>query len=225
MSLDWKHLLKCVREPVNGLTHYFAALAALVGLVVLLVISRDDPLKQRSLLIYGSSLVLMFLASASYHLLCTRTSVTQFLRKLDHTAIYVLIAGTYTPLAFNRFSGIYRWGLLDAVWGIALVGVIVKMIIIKGPRWLSPVIYVIMGWLCIFAIREMLRVLPPGAMFWLAAGGVLFTLGAVVYATKIFNLKPGIFGFHEVWHIFVILGCLCHYILIVVYVAPFPRII
>jgi hemolysin III len=225
MTWNWKSLLKCIREPVSGLTHYFAALAALAGLVVLLVISRDDPLKQRSLLIYGSSLVLMFLASASYHMLCTKSSATQFLRKLDHAAIYVLIAGTYTPLAFNRFSGIYRWGLLDAIWVIALVGIITKMVIIKGPRWLSPVIYVIMGWLCLFAIQEILRVLPPGALFWLVMGGVLFTLGAVVYATKIFNLKPGIFGFHEVWHIFVILGCVCHYILIAVYVAPFPRII
>lgn len=218
-------MLKFIREPVNGLTHYFAALAALAGLVVLLVISRDDPLKQRSLLIYGSSLVLMFLASASYHMLSTKTSVTQFLRKLDHTAIYLLIAGTYTPLAFNRFSGIYRWGMLDAIWAIALAGVITKMVMIKGPRWLSPVIYVIMGWLCLFARQEILRVLPPGALFWLVMGGVLFTLGAVVYATKIFNLKPGVFGFHEMWHIFVILGCICHYILIAVYVAPFPRII
>jgi hemolysin III len=217
-------MFKNMREPVSGLTHYIAALVALVGLAALVIISRDDPLKQRSLLIYGASLVLMFLASATYHLVRTRTKVTQFLRKLDHTAIYVLIAGTYTPLAFNRFSGIYRWGLLDAIWAIALAGVITKMIIIKGPRWLSAVTYVIMGWLALFAIKEMLRVLPAAALFWLVLGGVMFTLGAVIYATKAFNWKPGVFGFHEVWHIFVILGCVCHFILIAFYVAPIPRI-
>jgi hemolysin III len=218
-------MLKQIREPVSGLTHYIAALVAVVGLIVLLVISRDDLPKQRSLLIYGSSLVLMFLASASYHMVKTKTSVTLFLRKLDHTAIYLLIAGTYTPLAFNRFTGIYRWGLLDAVWALALAGIITKMIIIKGPRWLSAVTYVLMGWLCLFAINEIVRVLPVAALFWLVMGGVLYTLGAVVYATKAFNFKPGVFGFHEVWHIFVILGCVCHYIVIAVYVAGIPRVI
>jgi hemolysin III len=218
-------MLKQMREPVNGLTHYIAALVALGGMVALLFMSHDDLPKQISLLIYGSSLVLMLLASASYHTISSGTKVTQFLRKLDHTAIFFLIAGTYTPLAFNRFSGIYRWGLLIAVWSIALVGTIVKMIIIKGPRWLTAGIYVLMGWLAVFAVKEIVRVLPAGALFWLVAGGLVYTVGAVIYATKALNFKPGVFGFHEVWHIFVILGCVCHYIVIAVYVAGIARVV
>lgn len=214
-----------MREPVNGLTHYISALFALVGLIVLLMITRDDALKQGSMLIYGTSLVLMFLSSASYHLVLGQVSVTKFLRKLDHVAIYLLIAGTYTALVFNRFSGIYRSGLLIAVWSIAFVGILIKFIILKGPRWLSAAPYLVMGWLGVSAIGEMWRLLPVGALVWLLVGGLFFSIGAVIYATGRISLIPGVIAAHEIWHIFVILGCLSHYIMILVYVAPVPRVI
>lgn len=208
------------REPINGLTHLFAALAALVGLVVLLVVSWGEPGKLISLLVYGVSLVLLFSASASYHLVKGLPKVVEGLRKFDHCAIYLLIAGTYTPICFNMFDGFWKWGLLGIVWSLALVGIGVKLFFIKAPRWLTAGVYLVMGWLCILAINEMLAVLPAGALIWLLAGGLFFTFGAVVYITKIMNFAPGVFGFHEVWHIFVILGALAHFIAIAVYIAP-----
>ena len=209
-----------MREPVNGLTHLFAAIVALIGLVILIILGWGDPGRVLSLAVYGVSLVLLFSASASYHLINASPQAAQRLRKFDHSAIYLLIAGTYTPICFNMFDGFWKWGLLGIVWALALVGIGVKLFIIKAPRWLTAGVYVLMGWLGMFAIREMLAFLPVGALAWLLAGGIVFTLGAVVYVTKIPNFVPGKFGFHEVWHIFVILGALAHFIMIAVYVVP-----
>jgi hemolysin III len=217
-------MIKSMRDPVSSLTHLFAALAAAVGSAVLLVVGRGDLSKQISLLIYGLSLITMFSASGTYHLVKGRPGTIQALRKFDHSAIYFLIAGTYTPFCLNQFTGFWRYGLLAIVWTFAIVGVIVKLFVIHGPRWINASIYLIMGWLAVLPIGELLRVLPIGAMVWMAAGGLFFTLGAVIYITKKMDFFPGIFGFHEVWHIFVILGCLCHFVDILVYVAPLPRL-
>lgn len=212
------------REPVNGLMHYFAAVAAVVGLVVLVILSQDDFFKQMSLVVYGVTLILLLLASSAYHLIVARPERIQFLRKLDHTAIYFLIAGTYTPICFNMLDGFWRWGLLAIIWAMALAGTGLKIAFIKAPRLLTAAIYIVMGWLGIAAGGELLRAFPAGALAWLLAGGICFTVGAVVYVTKIMNFKPGVFGFHEVWHIFVVAGCLCHYMLILLYVAPYSRV-
>ncbi len=209
-----------LREPVNGLTHFFAAIAALFGLVVLLSLAWGDTGRLVSLAIYGFSLVAMFSSSAAYHMVKARPAVIVLLRKLDHTAIYLLIAGSYTPLCWNMFSGFWKWGLLGIIWGLALIGIGVKIFIINAPRWLTAGVYILMGWLAIVGIGEILSNLPTGAIAWLLAGGVFYTLGAVVYITKKLDFIPGKFGFHEVWHIFVILGALSHYILMVVYIAP-----
>lgn len=213
-------MLSKLREPVNGLTHFFAALVALIGLIVLLVVGWNGAGKIISLTIYGVSLVLLFSASATYHMVSARPKVIEVLRKFDHAAIFLLIAGTYTPICFNMFSGFWKWGILGIVWAFALVGIGVKIFFMKGPRWLSAVIYLVMGWLCIIAIQQMLTQLPAGALIWLLVGGIAFTLGAIVYATKAFNFFPGKFGSHEVWHIFVIVGALAQFIAIAFYVAP-----
>jgi hemolysin III len=214
------HMIKKFRDPVSGFTHLIAAIVAAIGLVFLLYIGRNNTVKLISLLIYGISLILMFSASAAYHLTKASQKVLLILRKLDHSAIYLLIAGTYTPICLYFFSGFYRWGILAIVWGIAVVGVAVKMFVINVPRWVNAGIYLIMGWQCIIAIKPMLTTMPTGALIWLAAGGLFFTLGAIIYMTKIFDFYPGVFGFHEVWHIFVILGCLSHFILVLAYIAP-----
>jgi hemolysin III len=216
-------MFKSLREPVSGLTHFIAALAAIVGLVVLLVIGGDDVLKQRSLLVYGTSLVLMLAASASYHLILGSPARIGFLRKIDHASIYILIAGTYTPVFFNQFAGFWKWGMLALIWSLALVGSITKIFMMDAPRWLTAGVYLVMGWLSLLAVGEILRVLPAGALIWLLLGGASFTLGAVVYATKAMDFVPGVFGFHEVWHIFVVVGALCHYVAILIYIAPVPR--
>jgi len=213
-------MLAKFREPVNGLTHLIAAGAALIGLVVLLIIGWGQPGKMISLTIYGLSLTLLFLASGIYHSVKAKPSAMLKLRKFDHSAIYLLIAGTYTPICFNMFDGFWKWGMLGIVWGLALAGIGVKIFFIKAPRWVTAGVYLIMGWLCILGIQEILRALPVGAIIWLAAGGIIFTLGALVYITKTMDFIPGVFGFHEVWHIFVILGALAHFIMIAAYIAP-----
>lgn len=217
-------MFKNMREPVSGLTHFFAAIAAAFGLMALLIIGQGDTGKQLTLLIYGISLVLMFSVSAAYHLIEGKPEFIQVMRKFDHSAIYVLIAGTYTPICFNQFTGFLRWGMLAIIWGLAVAGVTGKIIVINSPRWLTAGTYLIMGWLSLLALREMILVLPLGALIWLFLGGIFFTVGAVIYITKIMNFIPEVFGYHEIWHIFVILGCLCHFVAILTYVAPFSRV-
>jgi len=208
------------REPVNGLTHLTGAALAVVGLVILLVISQGDLLKQGSLLVYGLSLVILLSASAAYHLVKASPKTIQWLRKLDHSAIFLLIAGTYTPVCLNLLKGFWQWGMLGIIWSIALAGVLMKVFWISAPRGLSAAIYLLMGWLGVIGGKEILGSLPGGALTWLVAGGIAFTIGAVVYATRIFDFAPGVFGFHEVWHIFVLVGCTCHFLLMLLYIAP-----
>jgi hemolysin III len=213
-------MLDKLRDPVSGLMHLATAIVAAFGLVVLVWVGRDSAAKVLSLLVYGLSLILMFSSSAAYHLVKSKPEVIQWLRKLDHSAIYLLIAGTYTPICLHFFDGFWRWGVLGIIWLMALVGVTVKLFVIKAPRWITAGVYLLMGWLSLMAIQEMLIAIPAGALVWLFVGGVLFTVGALVYITKLLDFYPGVFGFHEVWHIFVILGCLSHFIVIAFFVAP-----
>ena len=205
-------MLKKLREPVNSLTHWAGAILALIGLIALLIVGWSTPAKIISLMIYGLSLIAMFSASATYHMVRAKDKVLLILRKLDHSAIYLLIAGTYTPFCINAFDGFWKWGMLSIIWTLAVVGIIIKVFYIKAPRWLNAGIYVVMGWLCVGASGQMLSTLPTWVFGWLLAGGVIYTLGAVVYSTKLFNFKPGVFGFHEVWHIFVMLAAAAHYV-------------
>jgi len=201
------------------LMHLGAAIAAAIGAAVMVFVGRDDVSKLISLSVYGSSLVLMFSASAAYHLVNAKTQVQKFLRKLDHSSIYLLIAGTYTPLCLHFFDGFWRWGLLAIIWGMALIGIAVKLFVINAPRWVTAGIYLLMGWLSMSAINEMLTAMPLAALVLLLAGGIWFSIGAIVYIAKRPNFFPGVFGFHELWHVFVILGCLSHFIAIAAFVA------
>lgn len=209
-----------LREPVNGLSHLVAAAAAAAGLAVLLYLGRGNAPKQLSLLVYAVSLVLMFSASATYHLVSGGPRMTLWLRKLDHSAIYLLIAGTYTPICLQFLTGWWQWGVITVVWSMALIGIIVKMFVIRAPRWITAAVYLLMGWLSLFAIPELLRSMPVDALVGIGVGGILFTVGAVVYVAKKPNWIPGVLGFHELWHVFVILGCLSHFIVIATFVAP-----
>jgi hemolysin III len=213
-------MMKRLREPINGLTHFFAAIVAAVGLMALIVIAWKSVIKEVSLTVYGVSLILLFAASAIYHMVKAKPKIIENLRKLDHSAIYLLIAGTYTPICMIMFDGFWKWGLLIIIWSLAMIGIIVKIFVIQAPRWLTAGVYIAMGWLCITAISEMLKVLPVGALVWLLIGGVIYTIGAIIYITKKLDFFPGKFGFHEVWHIFVILAALAHFIAIAVYIAP-----
>ncbi len=212
-------IFRRLRDPVSGLMHLGAAVAAAFGLVFLLAINREGTRIGIALTIYGASLVSVFACSAAYHLIKAHPRVIQRLRILDHTAIYLLIAGTYTPICLQFFSGFWGTGFLGIIWLLALAGIISKIFIVDAPRWLTAGIYLLMGWLSIFAIGEMLRAMPAGALLWIVIGGFFFTLGAVGYITKKPDFFPGVFGFHEVWHIMVILGALSHFIAVAAYVA------
>jgi len=213
-------ILHRLREPFNGLSHLAAAVLALPGTAWLAYLSRDNGMRLASLLVYGISLLLMLSASAAYHLIYARPRVARVLRTLDHTAIYLLIAGTYTPICLRFFSGFWQWGLLAIIWTLALAGIGIKLFILSAPRWVTAGVYLAMGWLAIAGVREMVLHVPAGALAWLLAGGLWFTVGAVVYITKRPDFVPGVFGFHEIWHVFVVLGCLSHFIVMLAYVAP-----
>ena len=205
-------MLKNLREPVNSLTHWAGAVLSLAGMIVLLIVGWGTPAKVASLIIYGTSLIFLFSASATYHMVQVKVKVLVTFRKIDHAAIYFLIAGTYTPFCVNAFTGFWKWGMLIIIWSLAIIGIGVKVIFIRAPRWLNTVIYLLMGWLCVGASGQLLAALPVWVLTWLIIGGGLYTLGAIVYITKIFNFIPGVFGFHEVWHIFVLLAAAAHYI-------------
>jgi hemolysin III len=205
-------MLNKFREPVNSLTHWAGALLALAGLIALLVVGWDTPAKVISLTVYGLSLIAMFSASATYHMVRVRERALEVFRKIDHSAIYLLIAGTYTPFCVNAFEGFWKWGMLAIIWSLALIGIVVKVFYIRAPRWLNAGIYLLMGWLAVSAAGQMLAALPAWVFGWLIAGGVIYTLGAVVYITRIFNFRPGVFGFHEMWHIFVMLAAAAHFV-------------
>lgn len=212
-------MLSKMREPVNGLTHLAGAVFGFFAMIAMLTIAWGDATKIVSVLIYSLGLMAMFLASGIYHTAKVQPAVLQTLRKIDHSAIFLLIAGTYTPFCLLAFTGFWHWGLLILIWAIAVLGIVVKVFYIKSPRWLHTAIYVAMGWICVMAAPQMPSVLPIAAMVWLFVGGVIYTLGAVVYATKILDFVPGKFGFHEVWHIFVLLGALAHFIAVLALLA------
>jgi hemolysin III len=201
-----------LREPFNGLSHLGGAIAAFFGLIFLLGISGNGPARILSVLVYGLSLIGMFSASAVYHLADVKPRALAILRKIDHSAIYLLIAGTYTPFCINAFSGFFRWGMLAIIWTIALAGVLVKVFYVGAPRWLNALVYVIMGWLCVLAAGQIRLAISPFTLICLVIGGVIYTLGALIYATRRFDFVPGKFGFHEVWHIFVLLGAAAHFV-------------
>lgn len=205
-------MFRKLREPVNSLTHWAGAALALAGLIALLVVGWTTPAKVISLVIYGISLIAMFSASATYHMVTVKERALEIFRKVDHSAIYLLIAGTYTPFCVNAFQGFWKWGMLIIIWSLALIGITVKVFYVRAPRWLNAGIYLVMGWLCIGAAGQMLAALPVWVLGWLVAGGIIYSLGAIVYMTKIFNFVPGIFGFHEIWHLFVLAAATAHFV-------------
>ena len=213
-------LQRLFKDPISGLSHLASALAACAGLAALLWLSPPTGWARPAVALYGVSLILLFAASATYHLVKTTPRRELWLRKLDHTAIFLLIAGSYTPVCVIVFDGAWRWGLLGAVWALALIGISLKLLYMQMPRWLSVGIYLLMGWLGVSGAAQLLNVLPPAALIWLLLGGLLYTAGAVVYATRRFNPWPGVFGFHEIWHLFVSAASTAHFIFILRYVLP-----
>jgi hemolysin III len=213
-----------LRDPVSGLTHLVFAVVAVIGATVLITLAAVGHKWWHfaAFIVYGVSLGLLYLASSLYHLLPVSESSRRVLRQLDHIAILLLIAGTYTPVCLVPLRGPLGWSLFGAVWGLALVGMFVTIFAIKGPRWLGVGLYLALGWLVIVAVWPLFQRLSPEGLAWLGLGGVFYSVGAVIYAEKKPNPIPGVFGFHEVFHIFVMLGSLSHFVAIVRAVLPLP---
>ena len=209
------------KDPISGLIHLATAVAALVGGVFLFLAAPANWAARSAALAYSVTLVLLFAASATYHLVKTRPARELLLRRLDHSAIFLLIAGTYTPVCVIVLTGTLRWLMLSAIWGMALAGIGFKLLTMRSSRWLSVAIYMVMGWLGVLSFGQLFQALHWPAMAWLLAGGVLYSLGALVYATKWLDFYPGVFGFHEVWHLFVTAASGAFYVFVLRYVLPF----
>lgn len=211
-----------LREPVNALTHAVGVVLGVAGLVLLLVLADGDPRKTVAAAVYGASLVLLFLASTLLHALRVGTRALRALRVFDHAAIFGLIAGSYTPLTLvtlQERSVALAWSLFGVVWGLALLGVLFKVVWLNAPRWVSVGLYLLLGWMALVAIGPLVAALPAAALAWLVAGGLAYSVGAVVYAVKRPDPFPRVFGYHEIWHLFVLTGSACHFVLIARYVV------
>jgi hemolysin III len=217
-----KTLSRLFKDPISGLMHLASAVVALAGLLVLWSFSPAEGNTRPGLVVYGATLVLLFLASSAYHLIKTSPARELWLRRLDHTAIFLLIAGTYTPVCLTVLTGAWRWGMLITIWILAAIGIAFKLLFIKAPRWASVGIYIAMGWLGTIGVMQLLQALPLAAVGWLLLGGLLYTGGAVIYGLKRPNLIPGVFGFHEIWHMFVTAASAAHFVFMLGYVLPFP---
>lgn len=209
-----------LRDPISSLTHLAGAIFAIVALCILAVQATlyGSSLHMVSYMIFGGTMLLMFSCSTLYHSVFASEEKIKWLKRVDHMSIFMLIAGTYTPICLVALDGAIGWWLFGVVWGVALAGVFIKIFWITAPRWLSTAIYVMMGWLVV-AFYPVLDQIPADVLRWVAYGGVCYTVGAVVYATKWPNPWPRWFGFHEIWHIFVMAGAFCHFWGIAFYLA------
>lgn len=212
-----------IKDPGSALTHFIAMLLALFASTPLLIKAARTPgyTHVLALTIFIISMILLYAASTIYHTLDISPKVNQILRKVDHMMIFILIAGTYTPVCMIVLGDHTGWSLLALVWGIAIVGIIINALWITCPKWFSSAIYIAMGWVCVLAFSKIVAALPTQAFGWLLAGGIIYTAGGVIYALKLplFNSNHRNFGSHEIFHLFVMGGSLCHYIMMYAFVA------
>ena len=212
-----------IREPGSALTHFIAMLLALCAAVPLLVRAavHSGVKSLTAIAVFMISMVLLYAASTIYHSVNCSGRILRIFRKMDHMMIFILIAGTYTPvclLTLPKPSGLM---LLAAVWGIALVGIFIKGFWITCPKWFSSVLYIAMGWSCLSVLGQLFSLLPLHAFLWLLAGGLIYTAGGIIYALRLplFDARHPMFGLHEIFHLFVMAGSLCHFVFMFCYLA------
>ena len=212
-----------IREPGSAITHLIGMMMAIIASTPLLIkaVLSGQPEVFAAMIIFIASMVLLYGASATYHSINAGGRILRVFRKIDHMMIFVLIAGTYTPvclLTLPKPSGLM---LLAAVWGIALVGIFIKGFWITCPKWFSSVLYIAMGWSCLSVLGQLFSLLPLHAFLWLLAGGLIYTAGGIIYALKLplFDARHPMFGLHEIFHLFVMAGSLCHFVFMFCYLA------
>lgn len=216
-----------LRDPLSGLTHCIAAGLSLIGLVVLIVFAAiwGNAYHIVSFTIFGIALVLLYLFSTLYHWLNISEKGISIFRKFDHIMIYVLIAASYTPVCLTALRGPWGWTVFGLIWGFAVLGTILSAIWIKAPRALTTTIYIMMGWTVLIALYPLINAFKQAnllySLLWLVTGGVLYTIGGIIYGLKIPKKKLGKWGFHEIFHVFIMLGSSCHYWFILHYLLKF----
>lgn len=208
-SLQSRRLLK---DPVSALTHFLGIILSIVGLIILINKSADL-LHHIAFFIFGFSLIFLYTASTVYHSLDLSEKINLILRKIDHMMIYVLIAGTYTPICMLALPGLWSKGLLITIWSVAVAGIVLTIVWFEAPRCLTTAIYILMGWLLVIAMVPLVKTLSLTGMTWLLAGGILYTTGGIIYASKRPDISFAFFGFHEIFHLFVLSGSFCHFML------------
>ena len=215
-----------IKDPGSAITHFIGMMMALFASTPLLIRAANNPdrIHLISLAVFITSMVLLYMASTVYHTLNLSERSNRILRKIDHMMIFVLIAGSYTPVCLVVLGNAAGYRLCALVWGIALAGILIKAFWSTCPKWFSSLLYIAMGWVCVLAFTQILNSLPPAAFGWLLAGGIIYTIGGIIYALKlpIFNSRHKNFGSHEIFHLFVMGGSICHFIMMYVFVAPMP---
>lgn len=215
-----------IKDPGSAITHFIGMLMAIFAASPLIIraLSAPDTIHVISLTIFIVSMILLYGASTLYHTLDLSPKVNTLLKKLDHCMIFVMIAGSYTPVCLIVLHGSVGYALLALVWGIAILGIIFKLCWISCPKWVSSLLYIVMGWVCVLAFTQIINALPTAAFNWLLVGGIIYTIGGIIYALKlpIFNSRHKNFGSHEIFHLFVMGGSICHFIVMFQYVAVFP---
>lgn len=215
-------LTRYLHEPMNALTHLVGVLASLGGLLILLVFTRHDLSRLVTMIIFGTSMLVLYTASSLLHGIKTSARKRFWLNRLDHAAIFVLIAGTYTPIAYHLFPSPWNWLILATVWTAVSVGVIYKITSRKIHGFFNVTIFVILSWggaIPLLLAAFWLHLIPWPGMMWLVAGGVIYSLGFAIYYCHWPDPWPGTFGHHEIWHLFVLAGNFCHYIFILSTIA------
>ena len=205
-----------IREPGSALTHMLAALLTMIGATPLLIraVMTGSAITFAAMVVFITSMLLLYTASTLYHSLNIGGKVLTYFRKIDHMMIFVLIAGSYTPVCLLVLEPVSGRLLLCAVWGLALLGILIKAVWITCPKWLSSIIYISMGWTCLGVFGQLIHNLSSAQFGLLVAGGVFYTVGGVIYALKfpVFGGRFKYFGAHELFHVFVMLGSACHFI-------------
>lgn len=213
-----------IKDPGSAITHFIGMLMAIFAAIPLLIKAAHEPSKLYviSLAIYAVSLILLYAASTTYHTFNLSEKKNTILKKIDHMMIFILIAGSYTPICLLVLHGRTGKILLGIVWFIAILGILIKAFWVFCPKWVSSILYIGMGWACVLAFTQILNNMSSAAFSWLLAGGIIYTIGGIIYALKvpIFNDKHKNFGSHEIFHLFVMGGSVCHFVLMYVFLLP-----
>ncbi|KYG57727.1 PAQR family membrane homeostasis protein TrhA [Planococcus maritimus] len=210
-----------IREPFNALSHLVGALlsfSALLAMAIKAAYSQAPAAHVTAVVIFGISLILLYTASTVYHSVKARPEVIAFFRKLDHSMIFLLIAGSYAPFCLIALEGTLGWSIFAIVALLGISGILFKMIWFHSPRWLSTAIYILMGWIIVFAAAPLAASMSAAGLWLLIAGGLLYTIGGVIYWLKPDFLSSRYLGFHEIFHIFILLGSTCHFLAVYLYV-------